>query len=61
RMIFLANKPEETKTVFTKNQLLSSKRYENCRDILSAQLKGGSYSLDETDEIINKFLKGKVK
>ncbi|MDP4152597.1 MAG: hypothetical protein Q8865_04025 [Bacillota bacterium] len=59
----MANKTGEgdIKEVFTKEQILSSKRYENRRDILSALLEDRPYSFDEADETIDRFLKGKVK
>ncbi|MCL2488371.1 MAG: hypothetical protein FWE80_06780 [Oscillospiraceae bacterium] len=47
---------------FTKDQLLGSKRYTGRRDLLGVLLDGGkSYTRDEVDEIIKKFMEGKVK
>jgi hypothetical protein len=46
---------------FTKQQLLESKTYVEKKDLLNALLVDGrSYSLAETEEILNGFLKGKV-
>ncbi|MCI8342466.1 MAG: hypothetical protein HFE62_04570 [Firmicutes bacterium] len=46
---------------FTKEQLLKSERYKNRRDILSVVLcDGESYSHNEAESEIEKFLKGKV-
>nr|WP_308742102.1 hypothetical protein [uncultured Anaerocolumna sp.] len=57
-----ARKEIERPDVFTKDQVLSSKRYENIRDAVSVVLENGkSYSLAEVDELIEKFMKGKVK
>jgi len=46
----------------TKEQLLTSKRYANRRDLIGALLDPGkTYTLDEVDALIEKFKKGKVK
>ena len=56
------NQIKETKTLFSKEQLLSSERFRNRRDILNALLKDGeSYSFEDADSKINQYLKGKVK
>lgn len=56
--------PTEVKAaaaVYTKEQLAASKRYANRRDIISALLVDGkTYTLNEVDELIEKFMKGKV-
>lgn len=47
---------------FDKNQLLESERYQNRRDLVGALLKDGEqYSIEEVDDKIEKFMKGKVK
>lgn len=47
---------------FTKEQILFSKRYQDRRDVISVVLEDGkSYFLAEVDEMIEKFMKGKVK
>lgn len=54
-------KKEDIKPAFTKEQLLLSKRYQNKVDLVEALLKDGvTYTLEEVDEIINDFMKGKV-
>ena len=54
----------KTKTnvnVFTKDQLMASKKYQHNVDLVDALLVDGkSYTLDEVDKIIDNFLKGKV-
>ena len=46
----------------SKEQLLRFQRYANRRDILSALLEDGSYhTIQDVDQILKKFLKGKVK
>lgn len=43
---------------FTKEQLRRSTRYRGYADVLSAVLKEGQmYSLEETDKLIDKYLK----
>lgn len=64
-----ANKKDETKvnekdetTKFYKKQLVASKKYSRYKDLLNAVLKDDStYSIDEVDELIENFMKGKVK
>lgn len=46
---------------FTKEQILASKKYSNRRDALGVILKDdGLYSIEQVDELLTKFLKGKV-
>lgn len=48
--------------LFCKEQIVSSKRYENDVDIVNALLQDGKeYALAEVDEMIERFKKGKVK
>lgn len=48
--------------VFTKEQILWSKKYANRRDVLGAILEDGKqYTLTEVDTLLDKFMKGKVK
>lgn len=50
---------KETKAVFTKRQLATSERYRGQRDIINALLnENAKYTIEETDNIINRFLKG---
>ncbi len=47
---------------YTKDQLIRSEKYRNQRDLLSALLDGKKvYSVEEAEEIMNQFLKGRVK
>nr|DAJ03038.1 MAG TPA: hypothetical protein [Caudoviricetes sp.] len=47
---------------FTKKQLVCSEKYCNQSDLLCALLDDGKlYSLSEADEIMKRFMKGKVK
>lgn len=53
---------EATESVYTKAQILASKKYSNRQDILNALLVDGkSYPLSEVDALIEKFMKGKVR
>lgn len=58
-----ANKTDQKKAaVFTKEQLLSSQRYKNKRDVLNALLfDTKTYTQKEADRLIERFMKGKVK
>ncbi len=47
---------------YTKRQLVCSERYCNQSDLVCALLEDGKlYSLSEADEIMNRFMKGRVK
>lgn len=47
---------------YSKEQLAASKRYAAKRDILSILLEDGkSYTFDEVDALIKKYMKGKVR
>ncbi|HEX2927692.1 MAG TPA: hypothetical protein VHP38_15775 [Ruminiclostridium sp.] len=47
---------------FSKEQIISCKRYSDRRDIVNVLLEADKlYSFDEVDNLINKFMKGKVK
>ncbi len=56
----MENKAEEK--VFTREQLLNSKRYESYRDLICALVgEGESCTLKETDKRIGAFLSKKFK
>lgn len=58
------NKTDEMEltTVFTKEQILSSKKYKNRRDALGVVLADGeSYTWEDVDSLLEKFMKGQVK
>lgn len=47
---------------FKKDNLISSARYAEKRDIVSALLEDDKeYTLSEVDELVKKFMKGKVE
>lgn len=55
---------KKTETKYTKEQLINSDVFSNKRDLLTALLidvDGENYTVKETDELIKKYLKGKVK
>lgn len=61
----MANKNTETTeqnvVLYTKEQILGSKRYRNRRDALGVILKDDeSYTLENVDSLLEKFMKGKV-
>jgi hypothetical protein len=52
---------KENPVTFTKNQLVTSKKYAEKKDLLNALLVDDrSYTMTEVEEILNGFLKGKV-
>ena len=55
-------KVEKTEPLFSKTQILASAKYRVRRDLVDALLDDGKkYTIKEVDELINKFMKGKVK
>ncbi len=55
-------KEQECSVTFTKEQLLTSKRYKNQKDLLSAILKEqGSYTILEVEQKIEHYRKREVK
>lgn len=51
-----------SETDFTKEQLLSSERFQGKRDLLNALLKENqTYTVSQAEEMIEKYMKGKVK
>lgn len=55
-------KNENATAVFSKQQLVESRKYANRRDLLKALLEDGkTYTIAEVDAAIEKFMKGKVR
>lgn len=51
----------EHKSAYTKQQILSSKKYNNRRDILGVLLnENEEYTFSDVDSLLDKFMKGKV-
>lgn len=49
-------------SAFSKEQIISSQRYKDNRDIVNVLLNDNEmYSFEEVDSLITKFMKGKVK
>lgn len=57
------NAAETSATIkYSKEQLIRSDRYMKRRDLLGALLtEGKAYSLEEVENLLNNYLKGKVK
>ena len=56
------NVPDMNVGMFTKEQVLKSKRFENRQDLLNAILtKEKLYNMDEVQTMLDEYLKGKVK
>jgi hypothetical protein len=52
---------KQDEVVFTKEQILASKRYSNRRDVLSSILSDNYVgTLEKVDSLLKKFMKGKV-
>jgi len=61
-VIRLAEKKKTEEIRFTKEQIVNSQKYKDKNDLVNALLKDGQlYSIKEVDELIEKFLKGKVR
>lgn len=57
----MSENSKEAAAVFTKAQLLTSRKYADRRDALSALLKDGeTYTLDAADKLLSQFMKGRV-
>ena len=57
-----AQEPTITAPVFPKERILTFQRYANRRDLLSILLKDGQeYTHDQVQNLIDNFMKGKVK
>lgn len=53
---------ESDEQKFTRGQVLSSARYRNRKDVVSALLEDGRmYTIAEVDRMVDEFMKGKVK
>ncbi|MDE7298557.1 MAG: hypothetical protein K2N94_06970 [Lachnospiraceae bacterium] len=56
------NNPAGTDSVFSSEQLLSSERFRNRRDILNALLKPGEqYTVSAVEQLIENYMKGQVR
>ncbi len=57
----MADKKTENENKFTKQELVRSNRFIDYVDVLTAILdKNKSYTIEETEKMIDKFMKGKV-
>lgn len=58
----MTGKKKTDQKLFKKKELMESKRFEGHRDLLKALLEeSGEYSIQDTENILNRFLKGEVK
>lgn len=56
------NNPEKVASLFSKRQLLSAKRFRERRDIIDALLSSEKqYTMQEVEEKIERYMKGRVK
>lgn len=57
-----AEKVQIAKTQFSKEQIVASARYGNCRDLVDALLDDEKkYTFEMVDKLIEKYKKGQVK
>ena len=55
-------KVEQTEPMFSKAQILASAKYRVRKDLVDALLDDGKkYTMKQVDELIDNFMKGKVK
>lgn len=55
-------KSEQTESTFSKEQILASDRFANKRDVVDALLdKKKSYTVENVESLIEKYMKGQVK
>ena len=55
-------KTEDNNVRHTKESIMSSSKYADCKDVINILLdKDTEYSIDEVDEMIDKFVKGEVE
>lgn len=55
-------KPEKTETLFTKEQLLRSERFQDRKDLINALLSPEQqYTVRQAEQKIEDYMKGKVK
>lgn len=60
-MVTKKEKEKVIEATFTKEQLLESKRYKDRKDLINVLLKNEqTYSFKEVDDLIEKYMKGKV-
>ena len=56
------NENVKQEVLFTKEQILTSKKYANRRDVLGAILSDNkSYTSEQVNSLLDKFMKGQVK
>ena len=56
------SEPQKVESIFSKEQLLSSNRFQDRRDILNAILKPDKrYTVEDVEQEISKYMKGQVK
>lgn len=51
---------EKQETLFTKEQILASDKFANRKDVINAIWVGESLTINQIENLIEKFMKGKV-
>lgn len=57
-----ASEPEKVESLFSKEQLLAAKRFQERKDIVNALLSSDKqYTVEAVEQMIEKYMKGQVK
>lgn len=57
-----ASEPEKVESLFSKEQLLAAKRFQERKDIVNALLSPDKqYTVETVEQMIEKYMKGQVK
>ena len=57
-----ASEPEKVESLFSKEQLLAAKRFQERKDIVNALLSSDKqYTVETVEQMIEKYMKGQVK
>lgn len=58
----VASEPEKVESLFSKEQLLAAKRFQERKDIVNALLSPDKqYTVEAVEQMIEKYMKGQVK
>lgn len=57
-----ASEPEKVESLFSKEQLLAAKRFQERKDVVNALLSPDKqYTVEAVEQMIEKYMKGQVK
>lgn len=62
KKVATVTEPEKVESLFSKEQLLAAKRFQDRKDIVNAILSPDEqYTVNAVEEMIEKYMKGQVK